>query len=437
MSHGEEPRAGADPVALGEVPDGRPAGTGWRSLAIDLTPLRRHREFRLLFTGQAVTFLGSMITYVAIPFQVYALTSSTLLVGLLGLVEFIAMISTAFVGGALADSVDRRRMVQVTEGGLLVISVVLAANASLDRPSVVVLFVAAGVATMLVALQRPSLEALVPRLVPREELTAAAALSSLRGTVGMIGGPAVGGVLIATIGLGATYAVDVATFAFSLVMLNRMRAVPPPPDAERPSVRGVVDGIRFAAGRPELLGTYLVDINAMFFGMPNALFPALAVHYGGAEVVGLLYTAPAVGAFAATLTSGWTARIHRHGAAVLWAAGVWGVAILGFGLVDLLWAALLLLGIAGAADMVSGIFRSTIWNTTIPDHLRGRLAGIELISYSSGPTLGNVEAGALAAATTPRFSAAFGGAACVIGTIALAAALPAFRRYDDRVVTRG
>jgi MFS family permease len=302
---------------------------------------------------------------------------------------------------------------------------------------VAVLFVVAGLATMLDALQRPSLDALLPRLVPREELTAAAALSSLRGTVGMIGGPAVGGILIATIGLGATYAVDVGTFAFSLLMLSRMRAVPPPPDAERPSLRGVLDGVRFARSRPELMGTYLVDINAMFFGMPNALFPALAAHYGGAEVLGLLYTAPAVGAFLATLTSGWTSRIHRHGLAVLWAAGCWGAAILGFGLVDHLGPALVLLGLAGAADMVSGIFRSTIWNTTIPDHLRGRLAGIELISYSSGPTLGNVEAGALAAATTPRFSAAFGGAACVVGTLVMAAAMPAFRRYDAREVTRG
>jgi MFS family permease len=426
----EEPRAGADPVALGEPPEGRPAG-GWRSLAIDVTPLR-HREFRLLFAGQAVTFLGSMITYVAIPFQVYALTRSTFLVGLLGLVEFVAMLSMAFVGGALADSVDRRRMVRVTEACLLLVSAALAVNASLDSPSVAVLFVAAGLATMLDALQRPSLDALLPRLVPRPELTAAAALGALRGTAGMIGGPALGGILIATIGLGATYAVDVGTFAFSLGMLSLMQAVPPPPDAERPSLRGVVDGLRFARSRPELMGTYLVDVNAMFFGMPNALFPALAAHYGGAEVVGLLYTAPAVGAFVATLTSGWTGRVHRHGVAILWAAGAWGAAILGFGLVDGLWPAVVLLALAGAADMVSGIFRSTVWNTTIPDHLRGRLAGIELISYSSGPTLGNVEAGALAAATTPRFSAAFGGAACVVGTLVLAAALPAFRRYDDR-----
>jgi MFS family permease len=233
-------------------------------------------------------------------------------------------------------------------------------------------------------------------------------------------------------GIASTYAVDIATFAFSLAILARMKAVPPPPDAERPSLRGVVDGVRFARSRPELMGTYLVDINAMFFGMPNALFPAIAVSYGGADVLGLLYTAPAVGAFLATLTSGWAGRIHRHGLAVLWAAGGWGVAILAFGLVHELWLALLFLALAGGADMISGIFRSTIWNTTIPDHLRGRLAGIELISYSSGPTLGNVEAGAVASLTSTRTSIGIGGVLCVAGTLALAVALPAFRRYDDR-----
>ncbi|MCA1710799.1 MAG: MFS transporter [Actinobacteria bacterium] len=423
----DEPRAGADPVALDTAPR-----RGWRALALDVSPLRRHRDFRLLFTGQAVTFLGSMITFVAIPYQVYVLTRSTFLVGLLGLVEFAAVLSMAFVGGALADAVDRRRMVQLTELSLLVVSLLLLVNVSVR--SVPALFALAGVATMLEALQRPSLDALLPRLVPREDLVPAAALGSLRGTVGMIAGPAVGGVLISALGLSWTYGVDVLTFAFSLLMLNRMRAVPPPPDAERPSIRGVVEGIRFARSRPELMGTYLVDINAMFFGMPNALFPALAVRYGGPEVLGLLYTAPAIGAFLATATSGWTARISRHGLAVLWAAGLWGIAILGFGLSDRLDLALLFLALAGGADMVSGLFRMTIWNTTVPDALRGRLAGIELISYSSGPTLGNVEAGALAAVTSPRFSASVGGVACVVGTLLLAAALPAFRQYDVRQV---
>jgi MFS family permease len=424
----DEPRSGADPVALVEPR----ARRGLRSLAVDVGPLRRHREFRLLFVGQAVTYLGGMITYVAIPYQVYQLTGSSLVVGMLGLVEFACMLSMAFLGGALADSVDRRRMVQLTELALLLTSGLLLGNALLPHPSIAVLFVAAGLATLFDSLQRPSLDALLPRLVPREDVLAAGALSSMRSTVGMIGGPAVGGLLITLFGLASTYAVDIGTFAFSLVILARMKAVPPPPDAERPSLRGVAEGVRYARRQPQLMGTYLVDLNAMFFGMPHALFPALAVSYGGAGVLGLLYAAPAVGSFLATLTSGWTSRIHRQGLAVLWAAGGWGVAITLFGVAGPLPLALLFLALAGAADMVSGIFRSAIWNTTIPDHLRGRLAGIELISYASGPTLGNVEAGAVASLTSPRMSVGLGGVLCVAGTAVLALALPAFRRYDDR-----
>ena len=424
----DEPRTGADPVALLSARSSRPA----RRLLVDTSLLREHRDFRLLWSGQAITFFGSMITYVAVPYQVYALTHSSAVVGLLGLVEFVAMLSTAFLGGALADAVDRRRMVRITEGMLLLTAAGLLANSLLSHPSVAVIFVLAGLLTAFDALQRPSLDALLPRLVTKEQLVPAAALGSLRMTVGMIAGPAAGGLLVSSAGLGATYAVDVATFAISLIALGLMQAMPPPPDAERPSLRRVGEGLRYARSRPELMGTYLVDINAMFFGMPNALFPALAVGFGGASVLGLLYSAPAVGALLASVTSGWVGRVHRHGQGVLWAAGLWGVAILGFGLADWLWLALLFLVLAGAADMISGVFRSTIWNTTIPDSLRGRLAGIELISYSTGPTLGNVEAGGLATLTGPRFSVGFGGVMCVLGTLALAAALPAFRAYDSR-----
>jgi MFS family permease len=429
----DEPRTGADPVALTEPPRRR----GLRSVAIDVSPLRKHREFRLLFAGQLVTFFGSMITYVAVPYQVYEITHSSFAVGMLGLVEFVCMISMAFLAGALADAVDRRRMVQVTELAMLLVSVLLVGNALTAHPSVAVLFVAVGLTMTFDALQRPSLDALLPRLVPREDLLPAAALNSLRGTAGTIAGPALGGLLIATVGLPWTYGFDVASFAVSLLILSRMKAVPPPPDAERPSLRRVAEGIRFARSRPELMGTYLVDINAMFFGMPNALFPAIASSYGGAGVLGLLYTAPAVGSFLATLTSGWATRIHRHGLAILWAAGGWGVAIILFGLAPNLWSALLFLGLAGAADMVSGIFRMTVWNTTIPDNLRGRLAAIEMVSYSSGPTLGNVEAGAVAALTSARMSVGIGGVLCVAGTVALAIALPEFRRYDDRTARPG
>ena len=402
-----------------------------RTLAIDLTPLRESREFRLLFAGQAVSFFGSMMTFVALPWQVYKLTGSTLASGLLGVAEFVPVLLLAFVGGALADSVDRRRMVLVTETLLALGTLLLVANSLLAEPRVWVLFVCAALFAAFNGLQRPSLDALVPRLVAAEQLPAALALKSLGATVSMIGGPALGGLLVATAGPAATYSIDFLTFTASLAALWAMRAVPPPAGAERPSLRSIAEGLRYARSRPELLGTYLIDINAMFFGMPMALFPAVAEGFGGASV-GLLYAAPAAGAMCVTLTSGWTKRVNRHGLCVALAAGTWGLAIVGFGLAPTLWAALLCLGLAGAADMVSGLFRMTIWNQTIPDHLRGRLAGIEMISYTTGPLLGNAESGTVARLFGVRASIVSGGVLCIMGTALLSLLLPQLVRYDGR-----
>jgi len=211
-----------------------------------------------------------------------------------------------------------------------------------------------------------------------------------------------------------------------------MRAVPPPSDAERPSLRRIAEGFRYARSRPELLGTYGVDMVAMFFGMPNALFPAFAQEFGGPGVLGLLYAAPSVGSLAATATSGWTRHVHRHGLGVILTAGVWGLGILLLGFAQSLPVALVALALAGAADMISGIFRSTIWNQTIPDRLRGRLAGIEQVSYSTGPLLGDVEAGIVGALAGVRVSIVSGGVLCIAGVGVAALLLPAFRRYDAR-----
>jgi len=404
-----------------------------RALALDIGPLRRRREFRLLYTGQAVSFAGSMITYVAIPFQVYELTRSTLAVGLLGLAELAPLLVTALVGGALADAHDCRRLVLIADATLLVLALALVANALLAEPQVWVLFVVASGMTAAGGLQRPALDSMVPRLVPREELPAASALESFRGNAGQIAGPALAGVLIAGAGLGATYAVDAATFLVSLVALARMRAVPPPPDAAPPSVARIAEGWRYARGRQDLTGTYLVDINAMLFAMPIALFPAVAERYGGPEVLGLLYAAGPVGALLLTLTSGWTARVTRQGRAIAVSAAAGGAAIAGFGLAGPLPLARAFLAIAGAADMSSGIFRMTMWNQTIPDSLRGRLAGVEQLSYSIGPTLGTTQSGAVAAVAGVRTSLVAGGVLCVAGTVALCALMPRFWRYDARV----
>jgi MFS family permease len=394
--------------------------------------LRRRRDFRLLTLGQFVSMIGSELTFVALPVQCFALTGSTLAVGLIGLAEFVPILALALLGGALADAFDRRRLIALAESGAFVVALALVVNALAHRPATWVLFVAAALLAACDALRRPPLDALEPRLVQRDELKAASAIKGVLWNLAALAGPAVAGLLIVAVGYVATYAVDAATFAVALATLAAIRTPPPPADAPPPSLRAVRDGLRYAASRPELIGTYVVDIVAMFFGMPLAVFPALAARLGDPAVVGLLYAAPAAGAVLASLTSGWSMRVHRHGRAIVLAAVGWGVAIAAFGLATALPLALVCLAAAGAADEISGLFRGVMWNETIPDALRGRLAGVEMLSWASGPTLGTAEAGAAASLLGLRASVVAGGALCVAGSGVVAAALPAFWRYDAR-----
>ncbi|HEU0133018.1 MAG TPA: MFS transporter [Mycobacteriales bacterium] len=410
-----------------------------RHVAIDLSPLRTSREFRLLWSGQAVSFLGSFVTYVAVQYQMYQLTHSSLAVGMLALCELVPLLTMSFVGGALADAVDRRKLFLRAETALTCVPLLLLLNALLPHPRVWPLYVLAGAAAGLDGLGRPSLWALLPQLVEKDQLASATALHSLYVNLGAVAGPALGGLLIATLGLRGAYGADVASFAISLATLRAMRATPPPDDAERPSLRSVVEGFRYARSNPVLMGTYLVDFNAMIFGMPSALFPELAAKrfassgLAPATVLGLLHGATYAGALLGTMTSGWVRHVRRHGAAILWSVVAWGVAITAFGFATSLWLALPLIAVAGAGDFVSATFRSTIWNQTIPDHLRGRLAGIELANVASGPLLGNAEAGAMARLTSARFSIVSGGLACLAGTALIALLLPGFARYrSDR-----
>lgn len=397
---------------------------------MDFGPLKRHRDYRYLYIAQSVSFLGTMMTYVALPYQMYQLTHSSFHVGLLGVAELIPLLMTAFIGGALADSVDRRRMVIVTDVFLAVGSLSLALLAWHGAPPAWSLYVLAGFMSGMNGLQRPSIDALMPRLVPREDLMAAAALGSFRGSFIMIVGPALGGILIASMGLAFTYAMDVLSYVLALGCILMIRSVATPEGAERPTLESIREGFRYARSRQELVGTYVVDFVAMIFGMPMALFPALSEKLGGPGVLGILYAAPAIGAFLASVTSRWTRAVRRHGLAVTVAAAVWGVAIVIFGFCDQIVPAVFFLALAGGADAVSGIFRSTIWNQTIPDHLRGRLAGIEMVSYMSGPMLGHLEAGMAAAAFGVRASVVSGGVLCVVGVAVCAVLLPKFIRYD-------
>jgi MFS family permease len=401
------------------------------ALTLDITPLRASRDYRLLYAGQFVSGFGSAISYVALPWQMYQLTKSTFAVGMLGAVEFAPMLLMAFVGGAMADFIDRRRLILLSEFGLTLCCAAMALNSLLAKPQVWVLFLIAALFAAINGIHRPALESLTPRLVDPHQLPAVSALNVFRYSFNFIVGPAIAGIIAASLGAAFAFALDAGTFIISIATLLLIRSIPVPADADRASLRSVLEGLRYARSRQELLGTYLIDLNAMFFGMPMALFPALADSFGGASV-GLFYAMPAVGTMAVTLTSGWTSRVDRHGLAVTIAAAVWGAAIICFGLMSNLWLALFFLALAGAADTVSGLFRMTIWNQTIPDHLRGRLASIEMISYATGPYLGNAEAGLVARLFGLRASVVSGGVLCVLGSGLLTLALPDFIRYSGQ-----
>jgi MFS family permease len=401
-------------------------------MRMDVTPLRTSRDFRIIFTSGLVTYLGSMITYVALPFQVAQLTGSFVAVGLIGLAELVPLIVFGLYGGALADSVDRKVMVIATEIASGVLVALLLLNSLLPTTQLWVLYAVAMMLAAVDGLQRPSLDAMIPRVVAHDQLAAASALVSLRWQLGSIIGPAIGGLLLSAGGAVAAYGVDVLTFAISIVLLLRLRSIRAVADADRPSLRHIAEGMRYAWSRKDLLGTYAVDLIAMVFAFPYALFPFLAEDLGGAWTLGLLYSAGAVGSLVVTLTSGWTASVHRHGRAIVLAAAVWGLGIALVGVSENLWWVLVFLALAGGADMVSGIFRSVMWNQTIPDEVRGRMAGIELLSYSIGPLLGQLRSSTAASLTSLRMSFISGGILCIVGVGIAAVALPTLWKYDDR-----
>ena len=403
-----------------------------KSFAIDISPLRKYPDFRRLWSSGLISYFGSMITYVALPFQIKELTNSYIAVGLMGAVELIPLIVFGLYGGVLADKVDRRKMILVTEIALGLMTFSLFINSQMAKPSLLWIYIVAGTFAALDGLQRPSADAILPRLVGHDDLPAASALMSLRWQTGVITGPALAGILLATTGTGTAYLVDVATFVISILFILRVKSVKPIEKNLAPTISAMREGIKYATSRKDLLGTYLVDIAAMFFAMPNALFPFWADQLNATWALGLFYAAGTVGSLIVTLTSGWVKNYHFHGRAVFLAALGWGAAITLAGISNSLVLILFFLALAGAADMVSGIFRSAIWNQSIPDELRGRLAGIELLSYSVGPLGGQMRAGTFAAVTNLKTSVISGGLLC-IGFVSIAtAALPKFRKYDVR-----
>ncbi|MEO3872869.1 MFS transporter [Nonomuraea sp. B12E4] len=403
-----------------------------RHLVPDLGPLRDSRDYRLLMASGVVTMFGTFLTVVAVPYQMKELTGSYVAVGLVSLAEFVPMVVCGLWGGAIADALDRRRVILLSELGLLLTSAMLMVNSMLPHPQVWVLYVVGALSSGVASLQQPSMEALIPQVVRHDQLGAAAVLTSLRWNFGAIVAPATGGLLVTAFGTAVAYGLDSLTFVVSLLLLWRIRARPPAEDAAPASLKSLVQGVRYAAGRGDLIGTYLVDIAAMVFAMSTALFPFLADQLGAPQALGLLYSAGAVGSLVVSITGGWMSKVHRHGLGVILGATLWGVATALAAVVPNVWAVFACLALAGAADMVNGIFRDIIWNQTIPNELRGRLAGIELLSYSSGPMLGNARAGLMAQWGGARFSLGVGGLMCVGAVALLSVALPGFRRYDAR-----
>jgi MFS family permease len=400
---------------------------------VDLTPWRGSRDFRILVISGSVFFLGGMVGYVALPYQLYQLTRSNFAVGAMGLVTIAPLVVFGLYGGALADHVDRRKMLIGTGVAQAVICAMLLGNTLLANPQVWLIYVCGGLNAVASSLQRPSREALFPRVVRHEQMPAAVTLNALTIQVGQLAGPALGGVLVSTVGVGSAFAVELTGLVIATLLYVGLKPYKTSEHSTPPSLRAIGEGISYAFRRRDLLGTYAVDMVGMFLAMPIVLFPAFATEVlKEPKLLGLLYSAEAIGAMLATLTSGWARRVHHHGRAVVLATMTWGASVGIAGLAPNIWFAIAFFAVAGGADMVSGLFRAVIWNQTIPDEMRGRLAGIEMLSYSLGPLGGQSRSGLVADLTSVRTSIVSGGVLCVAGVFATAAWLQDFWRYDAR-----
>jgi MFS family permease len=384
---------------------------------VDSTPLRRYRHFRRLWAGQIVSGMGSQLTLVAVSFEAYSLTHSTLVVGLIGLVQLIPLLGGALWGGTLADAMDRRKILIMTQVAMAAAIAGLVINASFHHPAVWPLFVCTAASAGFQGVDWPARRSALPMLVAEEDVTAAIALQTSIQQLALVAGPALAGVLIATIGLGAVYAIDVATFAVALVAALLLPALLPEGGGTPMGMRSLTEGFAHLRRQKLLSATYWIDLNAMIFGMPRAVFPALGVGLfgGGAGVVGLLYAAPGAGALIGSLFTGWCSRIRHQGRAIAACVVVWGTTIGLFGIVPVLWIGLVLLALAGAADVVSAVFRQAVQQRTVPEHLQGRLSGTFFAVVAGGPRVGDAETGLAAAIGGPQFAVWSGGLMCVVG----------------------
>ena len=405
-----------------------------RRIAIDTTPLR-HPAYRRLFVGQGVSFVGFQVTAVAVPVQVYDISGSSFWVGILGVVGLVPLVVFGLWGGAVADAVDRRKLLLASSWLTWLVTLALLAQALAGLDNLPLLLALVAVQSAAFAVTSPTRNAILPRLLDRSLVPAANTLNFTVTNVGTVAGPLLAGVVIArTGGFSAAYAIDTVLFTVALYAAFRLPPLPPTAEADRlarPGLRSVAEGLRFIAAQPVLLMSFVVDIIAMVFAMPRALFPEVAeTRFGGDQAVGWLFAAIAIGAVVGGLSSGWIGRVRRQGVALTVAIVAWGAAVALSGLAGTLWLTVALLAVAGAADLVSAVFRQTILQVYAPDEMRGRLQGVFIVVVAGGPRLGDLRAGATAAVAGATFSWVAGGVACVVVVVLAALAVPAFLRYD-------
>ncbi|MDE3074491.1 MAG: MFS transporter [Chloroflexota bacterium] len=403
-----------------------------RTLALNVEPLRAHRDFRLIFFGQVINNLGSQATQVALPYQLYLLTGSALALGALATIQLVAILGFSLAGGAIADAMDRRRLLLCTQTGLCSVSTALAVLALLQRTAPWHIFVLAFAQAVFFAVDRPARQAILPRLVSRDRLTAAIALNQAGVKAAQVTGPGLGGVLIASLGLGAAFGLDAVSFIAGLAALASIPALAPLGEAARPGWTTIREGLQYVVRAPAVLSAFAVDLDAMIFGLPVALFPILALQqfHAGPTGLGLLVSAPAAGAVLGVATSGWLRGVRFPGRVVIGMVALWGLAITLFGLTPYLPVALLFLAVGGAADAISAILRWTIIQLNAPDHLRGRVTSLNSMVVNAGPRLGDVEATSVAALTNAQVAVVSGGLLCLLGLVFVVRWFPVLASYD-------
>ncbi len=398
----------------------------------DITPLRRYPAFRRLWFGQLVSSTGSQFTVVAVAYQAYRISHSTWVVGLVSLAQLGPLLVGAMVGGSIADAQDRRRVLAIAQVCMALCSAALLANALIPHPALWPLFVATAAAAAFQATDNATRRAAITMIVPASDLTEAIAIQTVIMQWALVVGPASSGVIIAAVGLPAVYAIDVASFGASLAAVLSLPALSPSGGGTRAGVRSIVEGLKYLRGHRLLSSTFWIDLDAMIFGMPRAVFPALGtgLFHGGSGVVGLLYAAPGAGALAGSLLTGWVGKVRHQGRAVVVCVCVWGAAITAFGVVRILGVALVLLFLAGGADLVSAVFRQAVLQLSAPEHLQGRLSGVFFAVVAGGPRLGDAETGGAAALHGPQFAVWSGGLACLAGVAVLVWRVPELWRAE-------